>query len=84
MLMFGSRLTSPVFSDDNIYLAISRFSSIDTVAVAEMEGHRQLMQNNRLITSNNFMEKCFNVSNIKLNLCRLHILLFVCSIYSHR
>jgi len=74
---------SPVFSVGHIYLAFSRFSSFDTIAVAVMEGHRQLTQNEKLITSHIFM-KCFKVSTLYLNLCRLHILLSVCSNYSHR
>jgi hypothetical protein len=53
---------SPVLSDGHIYLAFSRFPSINTIAVAVIEGDRQLMKNDKLITQNLFV-KCFKFSH---------------------
>jgi hypothetical protein len=48
---------SPVFPHGQLYVAFSRSSSFDNVAVANIEGHRQRIENDRLISQTLYIEK---------------------------
>ena len=56
---------SPIFSPHSqLHVAFSRSLPFDSVAVVVIEGHWQRTENDKLIKSALYIEKCFKVSNI--------------------